>query len=61
MPITYAEQKGGNVYVYNGSHVLWNRAGQLMGYTSATVSIKTSSSTVCECDENNHIVTTHQA
>ena len=61
MAITFAQQKGSLVYAYDGSHVLWNRAGQLLGFTSATVSIKTSPSTICECDQNNHIVTTHQA
>ena len=59
--ITSAVQNGQNVYAYDGGHTLWVRQGKLIGFTSATVSVQTSSSTICECDVNNHIVTTHQA
>ncbi|CDA17531.1 putative uncharacterized protein [Acetobacter sp. CAG:267] len=46
--IASAIQKGTNVYAYNekGIH-LFNRAGELVGFTSTTVTIKKGSSIVC--------------
>ena len=46
--IASAIQKGSNVYVYNEKGVpLFNRAGDLVGFTSTTVTVKKGSSIVC--------------
>lgn len=46
--IATAVQKGTNVYVYNekGIH-LFNRAGELVGFTSTTVTVKKGNSLIC--------------
>ncbi len=39
--ISYAEQKGSMVYVYNSNgSILWTNYGELQGYTSSTVVIR---------------------
>lgn len=56
--IGYAEQKGSNVFVYNtNGGFLWNRTGNLMGYTSSTVTIK-QGSTIMVCGERGEIKST---
>jgi len=59
--ITSAVQNGGNVVAYDGTHILWNRPGKLVGYASNCVSIRTSVSTITDFDANNHVTATHQA
>lgn len=39
--ISYAEQKGSMVYVYNSNGgLMWNNFGELLSYTSSTVVIR---------------------
>lgn len=46
--IASAIQKGSNVYVYDEKGVhLFNRTGDLVGFTSTTVTVKKGSSIVC--------------
>lgn len=43
-----AIQKGSNVYVYNEKgQSLFNRSGELTGFTSTTVTVKKGSSIIC--------------
>lgn len=41
MAIAAVKQKGGDIYVYNEKGILlFNKHGELAGYTSSTVSVK---------------------
>lgn len=45
--IGYAKQKGNSVWLYDETgKPLFNKCGELIGYTSATVSIKSNTGTV---------------
>ena len=59
--ISVAVQKGSSVYVYNEkNHLLFTKAGTLMGYTGSTVSIKPSSgSSVYTYNEKGALISTH--
>lgn len=59
--IASAVQKGTNVYVYNekGIH-LFNRVGELVGFTSTTVTVKKGSSVICY-DATGKTLFTHSA
>lgn len=45
--IGYAKQKGNSVWLYDETgKPIFNKCGELIGYTSATVSIKSNTGTV---------------
>lgn len=57
--IETAVQSGSNVKVYgNGNHLLFQVTGELVGYTSTTVSVKNGGS-VKTYDDKNHLVSIH--
>lgn len=58
--IASAKQNGSSVYVYDEKgHILFTKTGTLMGFTSTSVTIKSSSgSTLYTYDEKGHILFT---
>lgn len=58
--IASAKQNGGTVYVYDEKgHTLFTKSGTLMGFTSSSVTIKSSSSSsLYTYDEKGHILFT---
>lgn len=59
MAISTAVQKGNMVYVYDEKgKVLFTRLGKLQGYTSDSVSIETTKSTLSVFDPKNRVVKT---
>lgn len=63
MAITHAVQKGNFVYVYDGNKQLFTKSGQLMGYTSGSVSTKNGSngSFIYTYDEKGRQISCHSA
>lgn len=59
MAISTAVQKGNMVYVYDeNGKVLFTRLGKLQGYTSDSVSIETTKSTLSVFNQQNRVVNT---
>lgn len=56
--ITTAIQRGNSVYVYEKSRILFTRIGELIGFTSSTVSIKRNR-TIYVYNERGGIISTH--
>lgn len=51
--IGYAKQKGNCVWIYDETgKTIFNKCGELIGYTSATVSIKSNTGTVWTYDSS---------
>lgn len=56
MAIGTVKQSGSLIYVYDErGHIKYTQSGELMGYTSGSVSVRRGGSTIYVYDENGHL------